>query len=49
MTLELDVVVYLVDPGAKDEGGSYQENHVVEVCRALDREVVKSPYPARQL
>ena len=33
----------------KDEGGSRRKNHVVEVRRALDREVTKSPYLARQL
>ena len=49
MTFELAVVVCLVDPGAEDEGGSRCENHVVEVCRALDREVAESPYLARQL
>ena len=49
MTLELTVVVCLVDPRAKDEGGTRRENHVVEVHRALDCEVVESPYLARQL
>ena len=49
MTFELAVVVCLADPGAKDEGGSRRENHVVEVHRALDREVAESPYLARQL
>ena len=49
MTLELVVVIFLVDPGAKDEGGTHRENHIVEVRRALDREVTESPYLARQL
>ena len=49
MTFELAVVICLADPGAEDEGGSRRENHVVEVHRALDREVAESPYLARQL
>ena len=49
MTLELAVVVCLADPGAEDEGDSRQGNHVIVVCRALDREVTESPYLARQL
>jgi len=49
MTLELAVVVCIVDPGAKDEGGTHRENHIVEVRRALDREVTESPYLAHQL
>ena len=49
MTLELTVVVCLVDPRAKDEGDTRRENHVVEVRRALDHEVAESPYLARQL
>ena len=48
-TLELAVVVYLTDLGAKDEGDTHRENHIVEVRRALDREVTESPYLARQL
>ena len=48
MTLELAIVVCLVDLEAKDEGGSCRENHVVEVRRALNREVTESPYLARQ-
>ena len=43
------MVVSHVDPRAEDKGGSHWENHVVEVRRALDREVTKSPYLARQL
>jgi len=39
----------LTDLGAKNEGCSYWENHVVEVRRALDHEVTESPYLARQL
>ena len=49
MTLKLAGVIHHVDLGAKDEGGSRHKNHVVEVRRALDREVVESPYLARQL
>ena len=49
MTLELVVVVSRADPGAKDKGGSRQKNHVDEVNRALDHEVTKSPYVARQM
>ena len=49
MALEFAVIVRLADPGAKDEGGSRRENHVVEVRRALDREVTESPYLAHQL
>ena len=48
MTLELAVVVCLVDLEVEDEGGSRRENHVVEVRRALDREVAERPYLARQ-
>ena len=48
-TLELAVVVCLVDLGAKDEGDTHQENHVVKVYRALDCEVTESPYLACQL
>jgi hypothetical protein len=48
-TLELAIVVYLTDLGAKDEHSTYRENHVVEVCRALNHGVAKSPYLARQL
>ena len=47
--MELVVVVSLADPGAEDESDTRRENHVVEVRRALDREVVESPYLARQL
>ena len=46
MTLELVVVVYLADLGAEDEGDSRRENHVIEVRRALDREVAESPLPS---
>ena len=49
MTLELAVVICLADLGAKDEGGSHRENHVVEVRRALIHEVAGSPNLARQL
>ena len=49
MTLELAVIICLADPGAEDEGGTRQENHVIEVRRPLDREVTESPYLARQL
>ena len=49
MTLELAIVVCLADLGAKDEGDTHRENHIVEVRRALDREVTESPYLARQL
>ena len=49
MALEFAVIVRLADPGAKDEGGSYRENHVIEVRRALNRDVTESPYLARQL
>ena len=49
MTLELAIVVYLVDLGAKDEGGSHRKNHVIEVRRVLDREVTEGPYLAHQL
>ena len=49
MTLELAVIICLADPGAEDEGGTRQENHVVEVRRALILEVAGSPYLARQL
>jgi lipopolysaccharide biosynthesis regulator YciM len=49
MTLELAVFIRLVDLGAEDEGGSRRKNHVVEVRRALDREIAKSPYLACQL
>ena len=49
MTLELVIVVCLTNLGAKDEGDSHRENHVVEVRRALNREVVERPYLARQL
>ena len=49
MTLKLAGVLCCADPGAKDEGGSRRENHVVEICRALDREVTESPYLACQL
>jgi hypothetical protein len=49
MTLELAVVICLADLGAKDEGGTRQENHGVEVRRALDREFTESTYLARQL
>ena len=49
MTLELAIVVFHVDLEAEDEGGSRRENHVIEVHRALDREVAESPYLARQL
>ena len=48
-TLELVVVVFLADLGAEDEGDTRRENYVVEVRRDLDREVVESPYLARQL
>ena len=41
MTLELAIVVCLIDPGG--------ENHVVEVHRALDRKVTESPYLVCQL
>ena len=47
--MELAVVVCLADLGAEDEGDSCRENHVIEVRRALDREVVENPYLARQL
>ena len=47
--MELVIVIFLIDPGAEDEGGTRRENYVVEVCRALDREVTESPYLARQL
>ena len=47
--MELAIVVYLVDLGAKDEGDTHRENHIVEVRQALDREVTESPYLARQL
>ena len=47
--MELAVIVCLADPGAKDEGGTRQENHVIEVRRALNCEVTESPYLARQL
>ena len=47
MTLELAIVVCLADLGAKDEGGSRRENHVVEVRQALDHKVAESPYLAR--
>ena len=49
MTLELAIVVCLVDLEAKDEGDTHRENHIVEVRQALDREVTESPYLARQL
>jgi hypothetical protein len=49
MTLELVVVICLADLGAEDEGGTRQENHGVEVRRALDCEVTESTYLARQL
>jgi hypothetical protein len=49
VTLELAIVVCLVDPRAEDEGGSRRENHVVVVRRALNREVTESPYLMRQL
>ena len=48
-TLKLAGVVCGADPGAEDENGSRCENHVVEVRRALDREVTESPYLACQL
>ena len=47
--MELAIVVCLTDPGAEDEGGFHRENHVVEVRRAFDHEVIESPYLARQL
>ena len=47
--LKLATVIRLADPGAKDEGGTRQENHVVEVHRALNREVASSPYLAHHL
>jgi hypothetical protein len=47
--LELAIVIHLADLGAKDEGGSCRENHVVEVRGALDREVTESPYLVCQL
>jgi hypothetical protein len=49
MTLELAIVVCLVDPGAEDEGGTHRENHVIEVRRALGHEVTESPYLGCQL
>ena len=48
-TLELVVVIYLVDPGAENEGSTYRENHVIEVRRALNHEVTKIPYLAHQV
>ena len=48
MTLELTIIICLIDPGAKGEGDPHRGNHVVEVRRTLDREVTKSPYLARQ-
>ena len=47
--MELAIVVCLTDLGAKDEGDTYRENHVVEVRRALDHEVTENPYLTRQL
>ena len=49
ITLEHAIAVCLVDPGAKDEGDTHQENHVVEVHRTLDCKVAESPYLACQL
>jgi hypothetical protein len=49
VTLELAIVVYLIDLGAKDEHSTCQENHVVKVCRALDRGVTESRYLVCQL
>ena len=49
MTLKLARVICHADVGAKDEGRSHDKNYVVEVRRALDCEVTKSPYLVRQL
>jgi hypothetical protein len=49
VTLELAVVVCLIDLGVKDECSTYREDHAVEVRQALDHEVTKSLYLARQL
>jgi hypothetical protein len=48
-TPELAVLIYLTDPGTKDESSTRRENHVVEVLQALDHEATKSPYLVHQL
>ena len=50
MGLELAFVVSHADPSVEDKLGTRRETHiVVEVRRAFDRKVTKSPYMACQL